>query len=428
MTDSTDLALRAFEARPTRAEALADLARHYRERGMNETAAMLARRGLAISLSDDLLFVETQAREEFRTTLSISGYYSKDPETRRLAAETVNALALDRSASPGAHDLARRNYHFYLRHIGELFPSWSARRLTFEPPDSYVQMAPSVTRLGQRLVAAQRTVNYAIDAGGYYQVDGHRHFTAGGIIHSRTLLVEFDPDTLIESVRGELTLGLEPVFGACRVRNFEDARLFEWRGDLWIVTTVLDQNSDGRAEQWLAAVSPSLQLTDAHPVRAEGLQQPREKNWMPVVDQDGQRLRFVYMCDPTTVLNESGLVLMREPSTFAADHLRGSSQLVPFDGGHLSVVHWVVWFDGWPKYRHRLAWFDGDLRLRRFSPGWVFPSNAEMEILRGYQFVTGLTWHPDERRLVMGFHVDEREAWIGTLDANDVREMLGVGG
>src|ERR1700731_3598820 len=99
MTDSADLALRAFEARPARAEALADLTRYYRERGMNETAAMLARRGLAIPPSADALFVETQTREEFRYTLGICGYYSTDPETRRLAAEAAESLALDRGAS-----------------------------------------------------------------------------------------------------------------------------------------------------------------------------------------------------------------------------------------------------------------------------------------------------------------------------------------
>ena len=39
--NATDLALRAFEARPTRREALADLARAAREAGMNESAATL---------------------------------------------------------------------------------------------------------------------------------------------------------------------------------------------------------------------------------------------------------------------------------------------------------------------------------------------------------------------------------------------------
>src|SRR5260370_22154355 len=50
-------ALHAFEARPTRPEPLADLARFYREKGgCNELAALFAARGLQVPHPTDLLF------------------------------------------------------------------------------------------------------------------------------------------------------------------------------------------------------------------------------------------------------------------------------------------------------------------------------------------------------------------------------------
>jgi hypothetical protein len=52
-----DDALLAFEKRPSRAEPLADLAKYYRDRGMNEIATMFARRAMVIPPSNDLLFV-----------------------------------------------------------------------------------------------------------------------------------------------------------------------------------------------------------------------------------------------------------------------------------------------------------------------------------------------------------------------------------
>ena len=93
-----DDALQAFERRPSRAEPLADLAKHYRERGMNETALMFARRAMVIPPSDDLLFVE-KAQESARETLAICAFYSKDPAVRDDGHDVCNSLALDRKAS-----------------------------------------------------------------------------------------------------------------------------------------------------------------------------------------------------------------------------------------------------------------------------------------------------------------------------------------
>src|SRR5260370_12440413 len=51
-------AMAAFNQRPQRAEPLYDLARFYREKGMNDASALFAEAGLPIKRPDDILFLE----------------------------------------------------------------------------------------------------------------------------------------------------------------------------------------------------------------------------------------------------------------------------------------------------------------------------------------------------------------------------------
>jgi hypothetical protein len=144
---------------------------------------------------------------------------------------------------------------------------------------------------------------------------------------------------------------------------------------------------------------------------------------MPVVD--GHRLRFIYWNDPTRIIDHHGVTLTESEPGIAADHFRGSSQAISFADGWLAVVHWVQHFDGWPKYRHRFAWYDRNLRLKKVSPGWVFAhKSAGLDVLEGYEYCTGLCWHPDGKRLVLGYHIHEREAWVGTVNADEVANTL----
>src|SRR5262249_34441227 len=140
---------------------------------------------------------------------------------------------------------------------------------------------------------------------------------------------------------------------------------------------------------------------------------------------DGPHLRFVYWQDPTTVIDQYGKVLCCNSVEIAADHFRGNTQVIPFDDGWLTIVHWVVHFDGWPKYRHRFVWYDRELRIKRISEGWVFSNKTpELGLLEGYEYTTGLCWHPDQKRLVVGYQIHERESWIGVIDAKEVEAAL----
>jgi hypothetical protein len=419
MTDSTDLALRAFEARPTRAEALADLARHYRERGMNETAAMLARRGLAIPLSDDLLFVETHAREEFRTTLAISGYYSQDPETRRLAAEAAESLALDRSASRPAVEHARNVLFWHAPKLAALAPSWEERQLEFEAPAGWRAMNPSVVRYRDRTLAIVRCVNYWIEPDGSYT------FPEGEpAIRTRNFLCELSPLHVARNAV-EVDPDLGPVlFGG--VLGLEDLRLFVWLDQLRFIAACRQINPQGRVEQVIGRIELDGTVLDMAAIRKPWVGWC-EKNWMPIQGTEDMygELYFVYRTDPLTIVTTSmDKMPTSQPAPWAADNWSGSTPLLPFDGGWLTLVHEPLAspVNGRRLYQHRWVWFDGDLVPARCSRRWLIKLNEEIE------YVVGLCRAPIDDDLVVSFGSHDRQAWIGTLDANDVREMLGVGG
>jgi glycosyltransferase involved in cell wall biosynthesis len=409
-------AIAAFNRRPTRAESLYDLAKYYREHSMQAAGAMIAERCLEIQRPpSDILFIEDHVydygiREEF----AICANYA-DPERKDRGHAVCLGLALDHSVPSGTRDLARSNLYHYFQPIGEMLPSWKTRRLKFEPPEGYHQMSPSVARFGDRIMVAERTINYWITEQGY-QTPG------SGPVHTRTFLLELDPISWEETTHGEILMPEDlPPPAWDGVQGFEDSRLFEWRNDLWTVSTVREQNHGGMAEQWLARIDGTLHMTEARALYPEG---PRrhEKNWIPLVESD--ELKFIYLCDPTRIVGDDGRTLVEHAPVFACEHFRGGSQAIPFDGGWLAVVHTVTWQSGWPKYRHNFIWLDAEYRLKKVSLGWVFPSSAMPDLLRGYQYVIGLCWHPDGKRLIMGYQLDERESWIGVFDAGDASKLL----
>ena len=100
-----------------------------------------------------------------------------------------------------------------------------------------------------------------------------------------------------------------------------------------------------------------------------------------------------------------------------ADQFRGGSQLIAFDGGWLALVHEAGLRDKQRHYRHRFVWFDEATKLRGVSRPFFFAK-------RGVEFAAGLAWHPDGKRLVVTYGVEDSEAWIATVDADDVRCVL----
>ena len=105
-----------------------------------------------------------------------------------------------------------------------------------------------------------------------------------------------------------------------------------------------------------------------------------EKNWMPCVMPDGH-VKFIYRCQPLVVMaydEDKGLV---SPSPGIAaknagsqprvgDGPRGSSQLIPYEGGYIACIHERPTND--IIYYHRLVRFNADLTICVVGKQFVF--------------------------------------------------------
>jgi len=408
-------ALAAYESRPERAESLYDLAKHYRELGMNEAGVLFAEAGLRAAWpAGDSLFIEDPVyswglKQEF----SITAYYSRDAALKARGAALCNELALDRAIPEGQRELARQNLRFYVQPAAELLPSFSSRPIPFTPPDGWRPMNPSVTRDEVGLVSIVRTVNYLINARGQYDMPPDQ------IIRTRNYLVRLSEDFVAESAVEIFAPADMPPPAFPPVQGFEDMRLFSWRGDLWCSSTVRELRDDGLCEQVLAKLErrpeDGLRLSDWRPMRPAG---PRrhQKNWMPMAG--GDTLRFVYLCDPGRIVDEAGGTVAEFEPNFAADAFRGGTQAIVFDEGWLALVHEVpnsAYSDR--SYQHRFVYFDTAGRASAVSAPFFFNK-------RGVEFAAGLTWSADKQRLLISYGVDDREAWIGSVESGDVRSAL----
>jgi hypothetical protein len=98
-----------------------------------------------------------------------------------------------------------------------------------------------------------------------------------------------------------------------------------------------------------------------------------EKNWMPRVkpapaDAGGDALHFIYLCDPTRLVDDQARTVAETTPSIAANLFRGGSQAIALDRGWLALIHEVLWVEPVESrryYRHRFVWFDEANTLRR---------------------------------------------------------------
>lgn len=410
-------ALRAFNERPGRAEPLYELARYYRERSVYNTSALFCEAALALAQpTGDSKFLEefvytTGILEEY----AIAANYARDPTRKTRGHAACNWLALNRHISANSRNLARSNLFFYAEAAVETMPSFRARQVGFGAPDYYHPTNPSVARWGEKIILVQRSVNYVLNE------DGSYHSTDGAPFRTRNFLLALNNELEVESSveilpPADLPPPLYPDETA-----FGDLRLFAWGDALWCTACYRELTPEGWCEQVLARIDcqksnsePFCRLTDWRVMRP-ATPTRHEKNWMPLTNDS--ELQFIYFCDPTQILDENARIILEATPTVAAEQFRGGSQAIPFDHGWLSLVHEVLWRNGRRFYLHRFVWLNSALQLEAVSHTFFFTKKS-------VEFAAGLAWHPDEERLIASFGVDDRESWIATIRADEVRRVL----
>lgn len=407
-------ALEAYNARLTRAEPLAALAKVYRERAEHEACLMICEVGQEIPEPSDALFVDqTVYREAFRHEISVSGFYSVSPR-RRLAGRTACfELTTDPDVGEPIRATARRNAAYYAPLAAEMFGSFRSAPLLIPLHAGYAAMNPSIAIHGDDRRCVVRTVNYRLQNGAYLIDD------PGGVVRTVNWMARLAPSYEIERVERIEEPTPQPFVAGSPVRGFEDCRLVRREDAWWLVGTARDQNPEARCEVAVLRMGDDRRISGVHIQRS---QQPQlhQKNWVPIVD--GNELRFVYWTGPTTILrydDATGQAMQEceSPTRLAVEHLRGGSQALRVDAGWLYVVHEPTERQNLRGYLHRFVLLGDDYAFVAMTDPFCF-------LGPGIKFCAGLARDPRSGELVVSFGVNDAEAWLGFVDEAQVLAAL----
>ncbi len=405
--------LEAFGADPARAEPLVQIAQHWYDRDDHALTYLFARRAAELPRPRRLLFVDESAYE-FRAAdlAAISGFYlggDARSEGGSLARRCVRARPSD--------ERLRANWAFYAPAAGDQFRSFRARPLAYAPDPPFVAYNPSIYRDRGRWRCVARTSNYRV-------VDGKYVLLEGDVVQTRNIMLELDEDL-------EITRAVEMIDQAgvprstYRIHGFEDCRLFRHRDRLCCTATVCDfdltRETEGPREMVILELSEDdYRITRATPLRGPWSDRP-QKNWMPLLEETSEELRFVYAASPDGSRRSTTLRLVdgdvwgdvrvdaNGAARYDAGRLRGSSQLIPTGDGWLGVTHSVAWPGGDARiYLHRFVLFSADLTIVAATEPFYFEQ-------RGVEFCTGLA-RGDGDRLVVSYGIEDRRARLATLD------------
>jgi len=421
--------IKAINMRPSRAEAVYDLARYYRDNNQNGAAAFFAEQGLTIPPSKDVLFVNDFVYNAgLLEELSINGFYVEHMRTKGFAA--TDKLSLMKTPYVQARETARSNMFYYLKPLKEYCPSFTWHKVDWTPPfEGWTCMNPSIVRHAGRHLMNMRTVNYRMDEQGRYLIkdvydDGTTgcNATAENPIHTRNWLLELHaPVTpcVMEVKRArEIMLPTPLPCDFPLVIGFEDMRLFSWKGELWSSSTVRQFAADGQCEQVRARISD----WDIDDPCVEGYhrmlraQRVTEKNWAPWPRAGDSKLAFMYQ--PGHVVDEVGQdVSVTDTGMYTVD-LRGGSQLIQWGARYLAIVHEARCLPGSSKrfYWHRFVEYGHTGELMRVSRPFVMND-------RVIEFVAGMCEYGSDK-LAISYGYKDEEARIAFVDRGDVEAFL----
>jgi glycosyltransferase involved in cell wall biosynthesis/SAM-dependent methyltransferase len=407
-------ALVAFNQRPQRVEPIYDLARFYREKQMYGASVLFSEAGLQIGRPEqDILFIEDFAytagvREEY----AIAANYASDPARKDRGFSVCDSLALDRHIGPGPRDLARSNLHFYAQSAQQIMPSYTASTVGFEPPAGYRTARSSIARSGGEIVLLQRC---AKRAGG--QHDNGEEGKAG----NRYFLLRLSDDLALRSATEVVSGFEEPLHRRHLDIGLDGMHLVPWQAELWVMGQTPAHTEKGVRELVLARIDDRdrCRMTDLScQTASSGID---KQGFAPFVEDDAEpgheQIRLVAGWDPTRIVDFSGHAVSAATPAIWSSNFRSCTQAIAMDGGWLTLVGETLGRQQSGRNCHRFAWIDGSNELRKISR----PFRLEGGQGDG---ATGLSWHPDGKRVLFCYSGDAGEAHVVMVDIENVRDLL----
>lgn len=410
--------LRAHAFRPSRSEPLYLLGKYYSERENHTTAMIFFRLAIKMPQPNDIIFVEKDVYQyKIPYETSISAFYTNIPTDKALGQRAAQCLLLTEAVPFFNRDLTLYNMRFYL----QSFPIMEKIALNPQQlPDYYNPCNPSLLIRKNQLLVLCRGVNYTQSKARNFKVrDPSTEF-----YHSVHVFLKFNLNNL-HSPTHEVLLKSEHIQGpyhdACKVRGLEDGRIIDVNGNLGFSCTSMEFTENNQPAQcWAEFDEKTGDITSV--VKMHGYDDNLvQKNWLPFVDQ--QKLCFIYGYSPLTVLElttNGKLKKVRQTlptQSLAVTDWRGSCGPVAFDDGHLFMIHEVCDRPDERRYMHRWVKTDQHWRITQISGLCYFLHHEGVEMVTGMACV-------DETRIILSIGIEDKEAWLVTVDMNQIRKSL----
>ncbi len=421
--------LDAYQYNPERAEPLQQIANYYRNHEQYNLAYLYAKQASYIPFPhEQILFVSHPVYEYLiDQDLSICAYYTPFKEEGYAA---TNRLILKKNVPDYIKDQAYRNMLFYVPTLKDAkFQSIEIELPTIREGlrTRYNPMNPSIQKTSSGYDLICRTVNYI-------QI-GAQHFKSLDLLDpasrfkTRNFLVQYDRDFHLLSQKEIIeTLPRKKVFPR-NVEGLEDCRLFAFQNSNWFTCTTVDINPIGHPQVSLCKLSDDrfsstiqvekfIPLMGPHPGRCE-------KNWLPFVKDD--HLFVIYSYDPFTIykLNLEKkradipqlLLYKRYVPKYDFSRFSGSASPIDFKNGYLFLTHETVYDSQQRNYMHRFVYMDRDFNIKQISKPFIF-------LHKGIEYCCGMTIDHSGSRLILSIGIEDREAYLCTVDLNIIESML----
>lgn len=195
--------------------------------------------------------------------------------------------------------------------------------------------------------------------------------------HSTTFYAELDNKLNITRVN-KIDTSLLDTQTQWYFTGLEDARLIRWDDKLYMSGVRRDTTPNGQGRMELSEIQVTVDsVKEVSRIRIENPIDKAaycEKNWMPILDKP---YHYVKWCDPTEIVKADPVTgtstqIKLTHNVGTPSQFRGGSQLIPFDGGYLSIIHdvKVSQAEGQPDkltYYHRFVRWDNDLNITGWS-------------------------------------------------------------
>jgi len=368
---------------------------------------------------------------ELDRLLMITAYYAGDMYTGR---EACDNLALTRSYPTSYKNQGNVNLFWYsqvLPHIKklDLKDIVDIPIISDVPTQKYKPLNPCILpkKDGSGYYINCRLVNYYQDTvTGAYTI-----YDKENIIRTKNIFLELDNSLNVISQHELVDKCVD--FTRCRAMavGLEDMRLFWYDDEILFSATSLEVNgSPTIAMGAIQHVSPVIETSPVieHYVHMQKPNPARqEKNWIPFVTDDA--ILSIYSFDPFIVLKcdiqtgEIGLV-SNTSQAFDMSNLRGSSGLIVYEDGYLTVAHQITVFNNRRYYFHRFLYFEIDdstdphqYVVRKLSRPFYF-------IEKDVEFCSGMVYSPSKSSVFLTIGLKDREAYLFEVTTDYIKEML----